>query len=50
VVPARVKTETRTTEIAIGRVSRNETRTSRPTTPARVARTSAAAMISSGPT
>jgi hypothetical protein len=38
------------TEIAIGRVSRNETRTRRPTTPATVAQASANAMMSSGPT
>jgi hypothetical protein len=37
VVPARVKTLTRTTEIAIGRVSSREIRTSRPATPARTA-------------
>jgi hypothetical protein len=48
--PARVKTLTRTTEIAIGSVSRSEIRTSRRATPAtsaagRIART----MIASGP-
>ena len=50
VVPARVKTETRTTEIAIGSVSRNEMRTSRPATPATSAPATVATMISSGPT
>jgi hypothetical protein len=49
--PARVKTLTRTTEIAIGRVSSSEIRTRRRATPAttapgRIAR----AMIASGPT
>jgi hypothetical protein len=51
VSPARVKTLTRTTEIAIGRVSSRETRSSLPRTPAspaagRIARK----MIASGPT
>jgi hypothetical protein len=50
VSPARVKTLTRTTEMAIGSVRRNEIRMSRPATPAtaavgRIAR----AMIASGP-
>jgi hypothetical protein len=45
-----VNTDTSTTEIAIGSVSRNETRSRRGATPATVAPTSVAAMISSGPT
>jgi hypothetical protein len=50
VVPARVNTETRTTDIAIGRVSRNEIRTSRPATPATTAAGRiVSAMIASGP-
>jgi hypothetical protein len=45
-----VKTDTRTTEIAIGRVSRNEIRTSRPATPATTAAGRIVSrMIASGP-
>jgi hypothetical protein len=45
-----VKTETRTTEIAIGSVSRNEIRTSRPATPATTAAgRTVSRMIASGP-
>jgi hypothetical protein len=45
-----VKTLTRTTEIAIGSVSRSEIRTSRPATPAtKAAGRIARAMIASGP-
>jgi hypothetical protein len=50
VVPARVKTETRTTEIAIGSVSRNEIRARRPATPATTAAgKTVSRMIASGP-
>ena len=50
VVPARVKTLTSTTEIAIGSVSSTEIRTSRPATPASAAAgRTARAMIASGP-
>jgi len=50
VVPARVKTLTRTTEMAIGSVSSRETRTSRPATPATAAAgRMASAMMASGP-
>ena len=49
-VPARVKTLTRTTEIAIGRVRSSEIRTSRPAIPAATAAgRTARAMIASGP-
>jgi hypothetical protein len=45
-----VKTETRTTEIAIGSVSRNEIRTRRPATPAATAAGRIVSrMIASGP-
>jgi hypothetical protein len=50
VEPARVKTLTRMTEIAIGRVRRSEIRTSRRATPARAAAGRiASAMIAIGP-
>ena len=45
VVPARVKTLTSTTEIAIGSVSSSETRTRPPRTPARQASSSISTMI-----
>ena len=50
VVPARVKTLTRMTDTAIGRVSRNEARASRRSTPARHASTSMIATMTIGPT
>jgi hypothetical protein len=50
VVPARVKTLTSTTEIAIGSVSSAEIRTSRRATPATDAQARTSRMIAIGPT